>query len=147
MARPWVRRNVGEQRLWVWMPYQGGSNRRWILEELGARVRPEWNKPAGRWEIARPHLCVLTGALAERFGEVDVYLQFAATERCDTRCQEAQGDDCTCSCMGENHGGAAYWRTWLLVGDTTLVDGARRERHLRIQASQRAESRIGSSVP
>jgi hypothetical protein len=66
--RPWVRRNVGEQRLWVWMPYQEGSNRRWILEELGERIRPEWNNTMtpGRWEIARPHLRTIISALAER---------------------------------------------------------------------------------
>ncbi|TSB31237.1 hypothetical protein FNJ62_07040 [Streptomyces benahoarensis] len=63
--------------------------------------------------------------------------QHRCTERCDTRCQEAQGDDCTCSCMGENHSGAAYWCTWILVGDTTLINSARRERHLRIQARSR----------
>ncbi|GAA2334717.1 hypothetical protein SVIO_027740 [Streptomyces violaceusniger] len=134
--RPWVRRNVGEQRLWAWMPYQEGSNRRWILEELGERIRPEWNNEMtpGRWEIARPHLRTIVSALAERFGEVDVYLQFSATERCDTRCRDAAGDDCTCSCMGENHGGAAYWRNWMLVGETTLVDVARKERHLLVRS-------------
>ncbi|MES4909131.1 hypothetical protein [Streptomyces sp. NPDC000395] len=71
-------------------------------------------------------------ALAERFGEVDVYLEFSTTERCDTNCERATGDDCTCSCMGENHGGAAYWRHWTLVGDTTLVDVGRKVRHYRV---------------
>ncbi|SHM80149.1 hypothetical protein [Streptomyces yunnanensis] len=137
VARPWARRNIGEQRLWGWMPYEGGSNRRWLLEELSARIRPEWNKPARRWEIARKRLWVLTGALAERFGKVDVCLQFSTSERCDICCQQAQGDGCTCSCMGEHHGGAAYRRNWLLVGDTSLVSGVRRERHLRIQARPR----------
>ncbi|MGW2057433.1 hypothetical protein ACWCOZ_26560 [Streptomyces sp. NPDC001840] len=135
VTRPWVRRNIGEQRLWVWMPFQGGSNRRWIKEELGARVRPEWNGDASprRWEIARPHLRTIVEALADRFGEVEVILQFVTTERCDTRCQEATGDDCECSCLGVNHGGAAYWRKWILVGDTTLVDVDRRERRLLVR--------------
>jgi hypothetical protein len=130
---PWVRRNYDETRLWVWMPYQDGSNRRWILEELGARVRPDWNREAKRWEIARPHLATITAALAERFGEVDVYLEFSTTERCDWRCEQADGDDCTCSCMGDNHGGSAYWRRWRLVGDTTLVDVGRKVRHYQVR--------------
>jgi hypothetical protein len=119
------------------MPYEGGSNRRWLLEELGERIRPHWNKEEGRWEIARPHLATITAALAERFGEVDVYLEFSTTERCDTRCENAEQDDCTCSCMGDNHGGAAYWRNWTLVGDTTLVDVGRKVRHYRAQRGLR----------
>jgi hypothetical protein len=117
------------------MPYQGGSNRSWLLQELGERIRPDWNKEEGRWEIARPHLATITAALAERFGEVDVYLEFSTTERCDDRCQRAGGDDCTCACMGENHGGAAYWRQWIHVGDSTLVDVGRKVRHYRVQRS------------
>ncbi len=130
-----MRRNIGEQRLWVWMPYLNGSNRHWLLEELGARVRPEWNRTASprRWEIARPHLRTIVDAMAQRFGEVEVILQFSVTERCDTRCRDAAGDDCTCSCLGENHGGTAYWRNWILVGDTTLVDAARHERRLLVR--------------
>lgn len=133
MTRPWVRRCYDEKRLWVWMPYQGGSNRLWIKEALGTRTRPEWNKPAGRWEIARPHLKPVVAALIDRFGEVDVYLEFLAAERCDTRCVEAAGDNCECSCMGENHGGAGYWRRWRQVGDTTLIDLGRIERHYLVR--------------
>jgi hypothetical protein len=38
-------------------------------------------------------------------------------------------------CLGENHGGAAYWRQWRPVGETTLIAGSNRyERHLRVPA-------------
>lgn len=43
-------------------------------------------------------------------------------QRCDTRCQQARGDDCVCQCAGQHHGGADYQRNWIQVGDTTLVD-------------------------
>ncbi|MGW7296072.1 hypothetical protein ACWGIB_27265 [Streptomyces xiamenensis] len=93
------------------------------------RTRPEWNTTAKRWEIARPHLKTVVSALIDRFEEADVYLEFSTTERCDKRCEEAVGDDCTCSCMGENHGGAAYWERWQLVdGDTLVGPAGRRER-------------------
>ncbi|MQT05166.1 hypothetical protein FF041_35115 [Streptomyces jumonjinensis] len=103
------------------MPFQGGSNKRWILEELGDRIRPEWNRAARHWEIARPHLRTLVESMAMKFGEVNVYMEFSTRQRCDMRCSNAVGDDCVCSCMGENHGGAAYWQRWTLVGDTTLI--------------------------
>jgi hypothetical protein len=123
MSMPWVRRRLGQTRLHVWMPYQGSSNRQWILQELGTRTRPIWNgsKTPGRWEIARPHLHLVVTSLVQRFGQVDVYLEFSNRTRCDVRCQQAEGDDCECSCLGENHGGAAYWRNWTLVGQTTLL--------------------------
>ncbi|WP_328931904.1 MULTISPECIES: hypothetical protein [unclassified Streptomyces] len=99
------------------------TNRAWLHAELGDRIRPDWNKTVhpGRWEIAKPHLRTLTEALAERFGEVNVYLEFSTTERCDRNCQRAEYDDCTCSCRGEYHGGGTFWTEWQLVGEDTLV--------------------------
>ncbi|MER6778513.1 MULTISPECIES: hypothetical protein [unclassified Streptomyces] len=114
------------------MPYAKG-NRAWIHSALSDRMRPEWNRAAKRWEIAKPHLRPLVEALAERFGEVDVYLQFSLLEQCHHKCQTANGDDCTCSCMGENHQGAAYWKRWINVGDDVLVSAERRERHLLVR--------------
>lgn len=102
------------------MPYDGGGNRHWLHEHLGSRIQPQL-LGQGVWAIARPHLRHLVNGLADRFGRVDVFLEFRESERCDTRCQNAVGDDCTCSCLGVNHGGAAYWMGWVQVGETTLV--------------------------
>lgn len=139
MTRPWIRRNYDETRLWAWMPWEGGSNRRWLLSELGDRIRPEWNRDERRWEIARPHLATLTTALAARFGEVDVYLEFSTTERCHNRCQDASGDDCTCSCRGEHHGGGVYWTQWMQVGDEILIgEVGRAVRHYLVRRGDMA---------
>ncbi|MFE9855625.1 hypothetical protein [Streptomyces sp. NPDC005780] len=131
MNRPWVRRGYDETRLWAWMPYKAG-NRSWLHNALGERIRPRRNNTVtpGRWEIAKPHLRLLIESLAKRFGEVDVYLEFSTTERCDRKCQTAAGGDCTCSCRGEHHGGGTYWTDWLLVGEDTLIGPVGRvERH------------------
>ncbi|CAM5626307.1 hypothetical protein STENM36S_03980 [Streptomyces tendae] len=122
MREPWVRRGYEETRLWMRMPFSR-ANRAWLHDELGDRIRPDWNNTVrpGRWEIAKPHLRTLTEALANRFGEVHVYLEFSTTERCHTKCQGANGDDCTCSCRGEHHGGGVYWTHWHLVGEDILV--------------------------
>ncbi|WP_280447737.1 hypothetical protein [Nocardia cyriacigeorgica] len=103
--------------------------RGWIQPDLDpARTREtdsaEWNKAEGRWEIARRHLWVLTDAMADRFGEVDLFVQFSTTELCDTRCKNANPatvHDCVCACLGENHGGRGKPRDWQLSGATTLV--------------------------
>lgn len=102
------------------MPYRVG-NRAWIHQQLGDMVRPEWNRTEKQWEIARPHMRVLVDALAERFGAVEVLIDFRINSRCDERCQNAKHDDCDCQCMGEHHGGSGYWKSWSEVGETTLV--------------------------
>ncbi|MBF6321562.1 hypothetical protein IU451_03380 [Nocardia cyriacigeorgica] len=131
---------MNETRLWAWMPYEGGSNRAWIQRELGKRIRPEWNKAEGRWEIARRHLWVLTDAMADRFGEVDLFVQFSTTELCDTRCKNANPatvHDCVCACLGENHGGRGKPRDWQLSGATTLVShGTIKERYKLIRRGE-----------
>ena len=110
MREPWVRRGYDETRLWMRMPF-GTASRAWLHDALGDRIRPEWNTEVTprHWEIAKPHLRTLAGALADRFGEAHVYLEFSTTERCDDRCQTTDGDDCTCSCRDEYHGGGTYW--------------------------------------
>ena len=126
-----MRRYLDQRRLWVWMPYEGGSNRAWLMESLGERIQPEWNGKARprRWEIARPHLQTLVDAMAERFEVIDVFLEFSLRERCDVRCQQARGDDCECSCLGVHHGGAAYQQHWTRVGPDTLIGAGRKEVH------------------
>ena len=71
-------------------------------------------------------------ALAERFGEVDVLLEYSTTQKCDRRCREAEGDDCECSCLGEHHAGGMYMHGWIEVGETTLIQPGRQLRHMRV---------------
>ena len=132
MPRPRVYRAVGVNRITCWMPYEGGSNRAWIHEVLGSRIRPEYNRQTREWEVARDHLLSLVEALAERFGEVDVLLEYSTTQKCDRRCREAQGDDCECSCLGEHHAGGMYMHGWIEVGETTLIKPGRQLRHMRV---------------
>ena len=72
--------------------------------------------------VARAHFLPLIEALKAEFGQVRVITRHCDTEKCDTRCQEAEGPDCTCSCGGTFHGGSnTYTRSWRLVGTTTLL--------------------------
>lgn len=104
------------------MPYDPahpGANRAWLRDHLGSRIQAEY--ASGRWTVARPHLRTVVTGLAERFGAVDVYLDYLEQQKCDTRCVDARGDDCVCQCGGENHGGSDYQRDWIHVGETTLI--------------------------
>lgn len=133
MLLPRIDRRINETRLHLRMPYRP-RNRAWLHTALGDMIRPEWNSAEHRWEIARPHLMRLAHALADRFGAVDVYLEYKTTDRCDTRCRDAEGDDCECSCLGEHHGGGLWGGGWVQVAETTLVRPEVQVRHMRLTA-------------
>jgi hypothetical protein len=134
MHLPRIYRAVGQPRLHLRMPYGDGANRAWLRDTLGARIRPDWNRTDKRWEVSRTHLMVLAHALADRFGAVDVFLEFSTTQKCDRRCREAVGDDCECSCLGAYHAGGLWGAGWVEVGETTLIRAGWQVRHLRLTA-------------
>lgn len=109
-----------EGRLVIKMPF-AKTNRTWFKSVLGSRIRPDWNGETKRWEIARDHFGPLVQALAQRYGKVDVYMDFRQTERCDTRCRNARSRECTCSCLGKSHGQGVSFG-WKVVSDNhTMV--------------------------
>ncbi|QKW19072.1 hypothetical protein HUT16_08355 [Kitasatospora sp. NA04385] len=98
------------------------DNLAFIHRVLGDLVRPGWDRADKCWAIARNHMRDIVEALAERYGSVKVTIDFRTTGKCDTRCRDAEHDDCDCQCLGENPGSAAYWRGWTEVGETALVE-------------------------
>lgn len=102
------------------------SNRQWFKDSLQKHIRPVWVLHAsdeadyGHWEIARSHLQQMVEAIVRREGEVLLELHYRTNEKCDTRCQNARGFECVCSCLGRAHGGGEG-RHWIPVGDTTLI--------------------------
>ncbi len=106
------------------------ANRAMLKTATGASIRPEWvTAPPGQppwkgyWTIARSHLTAVAEAIAIRDGVVDIEMHYNTSEKCDRRCQNARGNDCTCSCEGTRHGRAEH-AGWREVGDTTLVRSA-----------------------
>lgn len=105
------------------------TNRELFRTATGAAIRPTWvgappGEPGwkGYWTIARQHLTDVAEAVAIRDGLVLIEMHYSTAEQCDTRCQTAEGNDCTCSCEGKYHGKGEH-AAWLEVGDTTLFRG------------------------
>ncbi|MGO4649181.1 hypothetical protein AB4305_30190 [Nocardia sp. 2YAB30] len=125
--RPRIQRKPAETRLWVMMPYDPTKppnyNRSWMQSVLGGRKDLVWNKPMKRWEVARTHLWTLARAMADRFGEAEVMLEFNTTERCSDSCRRATIPvyECVCSCLGRYHGGRGAERNWIPVGPHRLI--------------------------
>lgn len=103
------------------------TNKDWFKEITGRPIRPTWisgpNGWDGYWVIARQHMTLVAEELALRYGTVHVTAEYSTLEKCDTRCQNATGDDCQCSCLGVRHG-EALQASWKQVGATTLVRSA-----------------------
>lgn len=116
-----VVRRPARGRLEVHIPWREGGNRRLIKRICGTLTRPEWDGDRKRWMIARAHFTPLIEALKAEYGQVRVITAHCDAERCDVRCQKAEGAECVCSCGGQYHGGDnTYTRGWRLVGTTAL---------------------------
>lgn len=106
-------------------------NRVMFREATGRAILPVWvaappGEPGwhGHWAIAREHLTDIAEAIALRDGRVRIEMHYSLSERCDSKCQDATGDDCSCSCEGRHHGEGNH-AAWREVGATTLLRSER----------------------
>lgn len=79
----------------------------------------EGGKMIVSWHVPRIEKSLLVSTLLEDFGDVKFRLPLSitisTTTQCDTRCREAEKDECVCSCGGQYH------------GDNSLLDSIRRK--------------------
>jgi hypothetical protein len=99
-------------RLKVRMPYVRGTRAWW--GERG--FRPGWD--GTYWRIARPRMAEAVDLLLSRWPEVGIEIHGHSANLCDTRCQEALGLECVCSCAGRHHGGGLFGTP---VGETAVL--------------------------
>lgn len=99
----------------VRVPYNANNRSAW--KDLG--LRPVWVKEGNYWRLSRDKFSLVVRAVANGLGRVEVTVHGHTNQQCDTRCWNAEGDDCVCSCAGQNHGNYQYG--WLHVGETTVV--------------------------
>ena|SRR5260221_6653236 len=91
-----------------------------FLREAGLGTRPEWERPY--WTVSRAAFSSVVDLLLNEYGIVEVTTDGGVGNRCDTRCREATGDDCVCSCAGTQHGIGFLSAGERVVGETTIVD-------------------------
>lgn len=96
------------------------SDSRDFLRQAGPGTRPEWERPY--WTVSRTAFASVVDLLLDEYGVVEVTSDGGIGNRCDTRCREATGDDCVCSCAGTQHGIAFLSERERVVGETTIVD-------------------------
>lgn len=112
---PVVLRRTGKSELLrLRLPYAPG-NGEWLRN--GRTRKPSWNSKEAYWEIPKAWFNDFVDRALKRFGKLYVIQPFRAQEECAPACQNAQGHECQCSCMGANHGQGDDG-TWFEVSDT-----------------------------
>lgn len=121
-------------RVVIWLPYARGT-RGWLRSVCGTGTRPEFDRARKAWTVARPHFRRIVQAVADRYGSVDVYVDHTVRHACGAMCRNAEGDDCQCSCLGDNHGNGRWHEGWQPVGDEWVVRNERVRRRFRVGAA------------
>lgn len=122
----WIPLNRVSTRVSLWVPYYGKNTRRALWDLCGRRSRVEFSKLTKLWSFPKRgkngnYADIVRAALLEDIGSVEVWQDYAATEQCDTRCREALGSSCECSCTGIHHGEQRLRPLERIVGTTTIV--------------------------
>ena len=94
----------------VFVPYgDGDSTREWFRTVTNApamKLRWEHSAPA-HWVVGRDRLVTVAFAIVEKFGYVDLHMDYRLSEKCGLKCKTSVNPNCTCSCLGATHGGAS----------------------------------------
>lgn len=123
LSAPPAKADTGGRRLEALFPFRD-DQQQWLRKTCRLRS-PEKLTEDGRWSLPPSALNKVVAASLDEFGVVGLFQDVAEELRdCAPECMNAEGLDCVCGCLGENHGGAAGWvtvtMTGLLPGETEL---------------------------
>lgn len=116
------------------------DNREWLL---GSGRRIQWLNDYKAWELPVSRFSELVRLALARYGSVYLIQAFRRLQKCAPACWKAEGPDCECSCMGENHGtGRALEYE---VSDTFAFEWGKRQ--LACRLLKRRSMAAGVSLP
>lgn len=75
----------------------------WWLRHKGKRI-PVWDPDRKFWELPKAWFNDFVDRSLTKYGNVYIIQPYRSQEKCSPSCQSAEGHECECSCMGENHG-------------------------------------------
>lgn len=114
---PVVFREGKGEPLKIKLPYLA-DNAIWLRNER--RSKPKWLPSKKYWEIPKKWFNDTVERGLRRWGKLYIIQPFREHEVCAPACWNAQGHECNCSCMGENHGASHHGR-WFVVSDTFAI--------------------------
>jgi hypothetical protein len=117
-ALPVIFRDSPGHPLLVRLPFAEG-NREWLQDDR--RHRPKWLASEKAWSIPKAWFDDSARRCLERYHAVYIIQPFRESETCAPACVNAIGVECTCSCLGANHGSGISMETWYVVSDAFAV--------------------------
>ncbi|WP_371578084.1 hypothetical protein [Streptomyces sp. NBC_01314] len=75
--------------------------------------------------MATRHFIELAGSLVKRHSRMVLGREYNSSEKCNHRCMNALGHECTCSCLARNHGRGGWMSGWRITAETTSVADGR----------------------
>lgn len=127
-----VRRDEKGQKLHVRLPYSEG-NRQW-LNSVG-KSSAAWISSKRYWELPCSWFNNFVNQALNRYDKLYVIQPYRDQEKCARKCMNAKGHDCSCSCMGRNHG-AGVNGSWFEVSETFATRWGEREIACRLMVSK-----------
>ncbi|MFE6304089.1 hypothetical protein [Nocardiopsis sp. NPDC057823] len=121
------------------LPYNP-NNRRNLKLVIGERSDLTFDKVRKTWVFKRTHFQKVRSMLNIEYPAATIIVDVALRGKCDVRCVQARGDECSCECGGDNHGGLKGGDTWKLVGETTLVTNEVKVRRRTYKVGYRIQS-------
>lgn len=79
---------------------------------------PEWLAQYSGWQLPQSWFSDLVNHLLRNFGKVYVIQPHNPQEKCASRCMNAKGHECECSCLGAHHGEGGPGAGWFEVSET-----------------------------
>lgn len=101
--------------MYVKLPYEK-DNMIWL--RCDSNRKPKWNAQDKWWEVPNAWFNDLLKRSLQKHGKLYVIQPFKEQEKCAPACWNAEGHECQCSCMGENHGSKHSGNDWFVVSDT-----------------------------
>lgn len=114
------------------LPYFENS-RNWLRNDR--RSKPDWNSEQKHWEIPKAWFNDTVNRCLHRFKKIYIIQPHSITEKCAPACWNAQGHECQCSCLGENHGSQSGIG-FFIVSDTFAFRRRGRELACRLLVSK-----------
>lgn len=133
---PVILRRTGKgELLRVRLPFDP-NNRLWLQNMR--RTTPSWIASRKFWEIPKAWFDDFVNRALKKYGSLYVIQPYREQEICSSSCQNAQGHECQCSCMGVHHG-AGSDGSWFEVSEAFSTRWGERELACRLMVAKKQQ--------
>ncbi len=102
----------------IWLPHTTSLGHIASIDDMmRTRTRPVWDPQRECWTVPKNHFLVMVGRLLGRHRHLILGREYNPNEKCNSRCKNAQGPYCTCSCLAKYHGHGRWMKGFTPVDE------------------------------